>query len=78
MCPVSIELTLLLFLLISNFHDLNNRGKLEYFSKYETNDNKPFSVSCKPYFINKHSKSDTDIVLSENGELILKNQGNCE
>ena len=36
--------------------------------------NKPFWVRCKPYFTNKHSKADTDIMLSENGELILKNK----
>ena len=54
--------------------DLNKEAKLEYFSKSECNDNKPFWVNCKPYFTNKHSKADTDIMLSENGELILKNK----
>ena len=54
--------------------DLNKEAKLEYFSKFECNDNKPFWVNCKPYFTNKHSKADTDIMLSENGELILKNK----
>ena len=52
--------------------NLNKEAKLEYFSKFESNDNKPFWVNCKRYFTNKHSKADTDIVLSENGELILK------
>ena len=52
--------------------NLNKKAKLEYFSKFESNDNKPFWVNCKRYFTNKHSKADTDIVLSENGELILK------
>ena len=37
---------------------------------------KPFCVNCKPYFSNNHSKADNDIdndiVLSEDGELILK------
>ena len=42
--------------------------------KYESDDNKPFWVRCKPHFTNKHSKADTDIRLSENGELILKNK----
>ena len=28
-------------------------------------------VNCKPYFTNKHSKANTDIILSENGELFL-------
>ena len=54
--------------------NLNKEAKLEYFSKYESNDSKPFWVNCKPYFTNKHSKADTDIMLSENGELILKNK----
>ena len=54
--------------------NLNKVAKLEYFSKYESNDDKPFWVRCKPYFTNKHSKADADIMLSENGELIL----NCE
>ena len=53
---------------------LNKEAKLEYFSKLESNDNKPFWVNCKPYFTNKHSKADTDIMLSENGELILNNK----
>ena len=53
---------------------LNKEAKLEYFRKYESNDSKPFCVNCKSYFTNKHSKADTDIVLSENGELILKNK----
>ena len=29
--------------------NLNKEAKLEYFSKYESNDNKPFWVNCKPY-----------------------------
>ena len=52
--------------------NLNKEAKLKYFSKFESNDNKPFWVNCKPYFTNKHIKADTDIMLSENGELILK------
>ena len=51
----------------------NKEAKLEYFSKNEPNDSKPFWVNCKPYSTNKHNKADTDIILSENGELILKN-----
>ena len=54
--------------------NLNKETKLECFSKFESNDNKPFWVDCKHYFANKHSKADTDIMLSENGELILKNK----
>ena len=52
--------------------NLNKETKLEYFSKYESNDSRPFWVNCKSYFTNRHSKADTDIMLSENRELILK------
>ena len=34
---------------------------------------KLFWENCKPYFSNKHRKADTDIILSENGDLIFKN-----
>ena len=34
----------------------------------------PFGLKCKTYFSNKHSKDDNDIVLNEDGELILKNK----
>ena len=54
--------------------NLNEEAKLEYFSEYESNYNKLFRLNCKPYFTNKHSKADTDIILRENGELILKNK----
>ena len=54
--------------------NLNKEAKLEYLSKYESDDNKPFWVRCKPYFTNKHSKADIDIMLSENRQLILKNK----
>lgn len=37
-------------------------------------DNKPFGKKCKPYFTNKHSKTDTDIMLNEKRELLLKNK----
>ena len=30
------------------------KRKLEYFGKYESNDNKPFCVNCKPNFTNKY------------------------
>ena len=33
-----------------------------------------FCVNCKPYFSNKYSKADTAIVLTENSDLILKNE----
>ena len=53
--------------------NLNKETKIEYFSKYESNDGKPFWGNCKLHFTNKHSNADTDIMLSENGhgELIL-------
>ena len=45
----------------------NKEEKLEYFSKYESNDSKPFGVNCESYFTNKHNgKAETDIMLCEN------------
>ena len=49
------------------------KGKLQYFNKSVSNDNKPYLVKCKLYFTNKRIKTDTDIVLRENGELVLQN-----
>ena len=54
--------------------NLNKEAKFEYISKFESNDNEPFWVNCKPYFTNKHSITDTYIMLGEYGELILKNK----
>ena len=54
--------------------NLNKNAKFEYFSRYDCKDGKPFWVNCKPYFSNKHSKTDNDFVLNEDGELILKNK----
>ena len=54
--------------------NLNNNAKCEYFSRCDCKDGKPFWINCKPYFTNKHSKADNDIVLNEDGELILKNK----
>ena len=66
---------------ISNFKkqrnylvNLNKQAKFEYFSSYNSTDSKPFWVNCKLYFSKKYSKADTDIVLNENGDLILKNE----
>ena len=42
---------------------LNKKLKFEY-----------FGVNCKLYFSNKNSKADINIRLSENSELIMKNQ----
>ena len=53
--------------------NLNKEAKLQYFKNYDSANTKPFWENCKPYFSNKHSKADTDIMLSENGDLILKN-----
>ena len=50
--------------------NLNKNAKFEYFRRYDCKDNKP--INYKPYFSNKHSKADNDIVLNEDGELILK------
>ena len=47
-------------------------AKFEYFNRYDYKDGKPFWVTCKLCFPNKHSKTDNDIVLNENGELTLK------
>ena len=52
--------------------NINKEAKLKYFSKRESNDNKTFSINCKPYFTYKHSKADADVMLSDDGELILK------
>ena len=54
--------------------NLSKERKLEYFSKYESNDNKPFWVNCKPYFRNKHSKANTDISLVKMENYFLKSR----
>ena len=66
---------------ISNFKkqrnyvvNLNKQANFEYFSSYNSTDSKLLWVNCKPYFSNKYSKADTDIVLNENGDSILKNK----
>ena len=54
---------------------LNKTANLEYFNNLKLGkDNKPIWEKCKPYFINKHNKVDTDIMLNENGELLLKDK----
>ena len=52
--------------------NLNKEAKLQYFSNYDSTNTKSFWENCKAYFSNKNSKADTDIVLSGNGDLILK------
>ena len=55
--------------------NLNNKqAKFGNFSSYNSADSKLFWVNCKPYFCNKYSKADTDIILNENGYLILKKE----
>ena len=54
---------------------LNETAKLEYFNNLKlVKDNKPFWEKCKPYFTNKYSKADTNFMLNENGELLLKDK----
>ena len=49
---------------------LNKKSKFKYFNKYDPNKQaKPFWVNCKLYFSKKHSKTDANIMLTENGEL---------
>ena len=48
---------------------LNKTAKFESFNNLKLGkDHKPFWEKCKPYFTNKHSKADTDIMLNENGD----------
>ena len=54
--------------------NLNKSAKFGYFNRYDCKDGKPFWVTCKPYFSNKHSKADNNIVLNENRELMLKSK----
>ena len=52
--------------------NLNKEAKLQYFNNYDLTNTKTFWENYKPYFSNEHSKADTDIILNENGDLILK------
>ena len=54
---------------------LNKKAKLDYFNNFDSSQgSKPFWVKCKPYFSNKHSKTDTDFILNEKVDIIFKNQ----
>ena len=53
--------------------NLNKEAKLQQFNNYDSPNTKLFWGNYKLCFSNKHSKADTDIILSENGDLILKN-----
>ena len=53
---------------------LNKQAKFKYFNNLDCKkDAKPFWDKCKPYFSNKHSRGDTNIMLPEKGEILLKN-----
>ena len=50
---------------------INQKAKLEYFDNFDSSQgSKSFWVKCKLY-----SKADTDIILNEEGDIILKNKG---
>ena len=54
--------------------DLNKQAKIKYFINLDCKkDTKPFWAKCKSYFYNKNSKGDTNIMLQEKGEILLKN-----
>ena len=60
------------------FVQLNKKAKLEYFNNfYSSQGSKPFWVKCQPYFSNKHSKADTDIILNEIGNVIFFKKENA-
>ena len=53
---------------------LNKQPKFKYFNNLDCKkDAKPFWDKCKSYFSNKHSRGDTNIMLKEKGEILLKN-----
>ena len=52
---------------------LNKQAKCQYFNNLDCKkDAKLFSDKCKPYFSNKHSRGDTNRMLKEKGEIVLK------
>ena len=54
---------------------MNKKAKLGYFNNFNSSQgSKPFLVKCKPYFSNKHSKADTDIILNAKRDIIFKNK----
>ena len=55
--------------------NLDKNCKNEFFDNLEIKSNsKSFWDKCKPYFSNKHSKGESDILLIEKDELLLKNK----
>ena len=56
--------------------NLNKQTKLQYFEKLSVDCNsKPFWKSCKPYFLNKSSYIQENIMLLEKDELLSKQRG---
>ena len=54
--------------------NLNKNVKFEYCNRYDSKDSKPFWVTCKSCYSNKHIKTDIGTMLIENGKwLVLKN-----
>ena len=52
----------------------NKQAKFEYFNNLDCKkDTKLFWDKCKPYFSNKHSRGDNNIILKEKGEILLQN-----
>ena len=52
---------------------LNKQAKFKIFNKLDCkNDTKPFWDKYKPYFSNKNSRGDTNIMLKEKEEILLK------
>ena len=51
---------------------LNKKTKHEFFNKLPTDNDKPFWKICKPYFSNKNPKYSSNIILTENKEIYLK------
>ena len=54
---------------------LNKKHKKEYFKNLNAATNsEPFRDKCKPYFSNKHTKGDSNILLIEKDEILLRNK----
>ena len=50
---------------------LNRESKTQYFDNIQTSKNSnPFWYKCKPYFLNKHTHTDSKIILSEKENII--------
>ena len=54
---------------------LNKKYKKQYFENLNVPTNsKPFCDKCQPYFSNMHEKGDSNIMLIEKDEILLKNK----